>query len=143
MFKKRTLFSKKSIAATICFVIPYIVVAAFLMYYNYIRFGSVFDFGANYNLTGNDMTRRGFNIDRIGLGSFSYLFQPVSLTATFPFLTTTVFTTNYMGTTIRELLFGGLFAISPLLLLGVIFFKFKAMFPSKKLFYICYFSQLK
>ena len=137
VFKKRTLFSKKSIAATICFVIPYIVVAAFLMYYNYIRFGSVFDFGANYNLTGNDMTRRGFNIDRIGLGLFSYLFQPVSLTATFPFLTTTVFTTNYMGTTIRELLFGGLFSISPLLLLGVIFFKFKTMFPSKKLFYIC------
>lgn len=139
VFKKRTLFSKKSIGATICFVIPYIVVAVFLMYYNYIRFGSVFDFGANYNLTGNDMTRRGFKLDRIGLGLFSYLLQPFNITASFPFLTPSTFTTNFMGTTIREVLYGGCLFASPLLIIGVIFFKFKKIIP-KNLFYICLIS---
>lgn len=32
------------------------------MWYNAARFGSPFDFGANYNLTSNDMTRRGFAV---------------------------------------------------------------------------------
>ena len=137
VFKKRTLFSKKSIGATLCFVIPYIIVASLLMYYNYIRFGSVFDFGANYNITSNDMTRRGMHLGRVGLGIFSYLLQPISLVATFPFLTSVSLSTNYMGTTISETLFGGLLAYTPLLILGILFFKFKKIFPSKKLFYIC------
>ena len=135
VFKKRTLFSKKSIGQTFCFILPYLIVAILLMYYNKIRFGSVFDFGANYNITGNDMTRRGFIFDRIGLGVFSYLLQPMSIKATFPFLTKVLFNTNYMGITIHEPLFGGLLTCSPLLFLGVFFFKFKYYMPSKKLYY--------
>ncbi|MCO7109522.1 hypothetical protein NIA69_10595 [Gemmiger formicilis] len=45
------------------------------MWYNAARFGSPFDFGANYNLTGNDMTQRGFNAVRIGPAVFTSLFE--------------------------------------------------------------------
>ena len=47
--------------------LPYVIVAGLLMYYNWARFGSPFDFGANYNLTTNDMTHRGFHLDRLPL----------------------------------------------------------------------------
>ena len=44
------------------FILPVVLVAVGLMWYNAARFGSPFDFGANYNLTSNDMTRRGFAV---------------------------------------------------------------------------------
>lgn len=136
IFKERKLFSKKSIVETLLAIFPFIIVAIFLMYYNKVRFGSIFDFGANYNITGNDMTRRGFKIDRIGLGIFSYLLQPVNIKATFPFLTRTIFTTNYMGTTISEPMFGGLLVANPVLLFGIISPRLKKIIKNKKLFKI-------
>ncbi len=42
-----------------------VLVAVGLMWYNAARFGSPFDFGANYNLTSNDMTHRGFAVGRL------------------------------------------------------------------------------
>ena len=48
-----------------CLIAPYIVVCAGIMWYNKARFGSLFDFGANYNLTVNDMTKRGMAVGRI------------------------------------------------------------------------------
>lgn len=136
IFKERKLFSKKSIVETLLAIFPFIIVAIFLMYYNKVRFGSIFDFGANYNITGNDMTRRGFKIDRIGLGVFSYLLQPVNIKATFPFLIRTIFTTNYMGTTISEPMFGGLLVANPVLLFGIISPRLKKIIKNKKLFKI-------
>ncbi len=57
------------------FILPYLIVAAGLMYYNYARFGSPFDFGANYNLTTNDMTARGMELGRTGLGCLLIYFS--------------------------------------------------------------------
>ena len=57
----------------VLFALPFVLVAAGLMWYNAARFGSPFDFGANYNLTSNDMTKRGFNPGRIGPALFYYL----------------------------------------------------------------------
>lgn len=90
------------------FAIPMVLAAAFLMYYNYRRFGSVFDFGANYNLTFNDMRRRGFELDRIPLGMFAYLLQPVKVIQQFPFVEAVYFNSQYMGVTIQEATYGGL-----------------------------------
>ena len=129
VFKERTLFSKKSIKQTIALLFPYVVVAILLMSYNYLRFGSVVDFGANYNLTGNDMTRRGFHFDRIGYGIFVLLFQGPVLNAVFPFLGSTLLGNNYMGITVEEVSFGGLFATNLLLVLGLFFYKFKKYLP--------------
>ena len=141
VFKKRILFSKKSIIETILFILPYILVAIPIMYYNYARFGSIFDFGANYNITSNDMTKRGFVLGRVGLGLYSLLFQLPSYRGTFPFLTDTAFATNYMGTTIHEQLFGGVFVTNVLLLISLGIKKVKSIIP-KELYIISIISMI-
>lgn len=108
---------KGTIGCAVAFVLPYVIVAVGLMYYNYIRFGSVFDFGANYNLTTNDMTRRGFNLGRLPDGIIMYLLQPFSLELTFPFVQITSFYTNYLGETIKDWTYGGAFWVHPIFLI--------------------------
>lgn len=115
VFKERELFSKKSAVHTLVFVLPYVIVAAVVMWYNYARFGSVFDFGATYNLTTNDMTRRGFNLGRVPLGFFAYFLQLPVTYGKFPFITGTNLSNTYMGTTIAEMMLGGILATQPLL----------------------------
>ena len=99
----------------ICLLAPYFVIAAALMIYNYLRFGSFSDFGANYNLTVNDMTKRGFVLGRIPPALFTYFLQPPMTTGVFPFLQAAPFESTYMGQTIKEATFGGIFACLPLL----------------------------
>ena len=115
VFVKRSLFSKKSAAPSLAFLLPYVITAAVVMWYNFARFGSVFDFGAAYNLTTNDMTVRGFNPDRIPLGVFAYFLQLPNTVPVFPFIEKTVLTNNYMGITISETMFGGIFVSQPLI----------------------------
>lgn len=98
-----------------CLIAPYLVVAAGIMGYNYARFGSFTDFGANYNLTVNDMTKRGMNAGRLAPAFFSYFLQPPNVTGAFPFIQATDFDTTYMGQTIKEVTFGGIFACLPVL----------------------------
>lgn len=90
-------------------IFPYILVAIPLMCYNYIRFGSVIDFGANYNLTTNDMTLRGFHAGRIVDGIFCYLFQLPNVILKFPYLEKNALVPTYIGQTIAEGLYGGVF----------------------------------
>ena len=115
VFKQRTMFSKSSVKRTLAFVLPYVVVAAGVMWYNRARFGSVFDFGANYNLTTNDMTSRGFKIDRLPLGIFAYFFKLPVTTSVFPYITYENLQTDYQGVTICESMFGGIFITQPIL----------------------------
>ena len=104
------------------------------MYYNYVRFGSPFDFGANYNLTTNDMTVRGFKFSRIPLGIVMYLFNPVNFKNIFPFIEQTKLYTNYLGLTIYEPMTGGLFFTT--LIFGVCLFlpKFKKQINNQLLY---------
>ena len=97
------------------FLLPVVLVAAVLMWYNAARFGSVFDFGANYNLTSNDMTRRGFAVGRIAPAVVTFLLGIPGVQTVFPYLSATKMQTNYMGLTITELYYGGAFACLPLL----------------------------
>ncbi|MBC2889407.1 cytochrome C oxidase Cbb3 [Gordonibacter massiliensis (ex Traore et al. 2017)] len=98
-----------------CLVAPYVVVAAGLMGYNYARFGSLTDFGANYNLTVNDMTKRGWNLGRLAPALFAYFLQPPCVTGVFPYVQPAPFDTTYMGQTIKEVTFGGILACLPVL----------------------------
>lgn len=98
-----------------CLIAPYVLVLACVMGYNYARFGSLFDFGANYNLTVNDMTKRGMAVGRIAPALFAYFFQPPAATGVFPYLQPTPFDTTYLGQTVKEATFGGIFACFPLL----------------------------
>lgn len=91
-------------------ILPFVIFALFIMGYNYARFGSVIDFGANYNLTTNDMTKRGFHIDRLGSGIFSFLLQLPSLLGIFPFMIRSNVASEYTGKVIAENIYGGVLA---------------------------------
>lgn len=112
---ERRLFTRKGSLEFACLLSPYLVVAAGLGAYNFARFGSFTDFGANYNLTVNDMTKRGWNIGRLAPALFSYFLQPASVTGVFPFIQAAPFDTTYMGQTIKEVTFGGILACLPIL----------------------------
>lgn len=112
---KRHLFTPKGAREFACLAAPYLVVAVGLMWYNYARFGSPTNFGANYNLTVNDMTKRGFSVGRLAPAFFAYFLQPPSVTGVFPFIQAAPFDTTYMGQTIKEVTFGGILACLPIL----------------------------
>ncbi len=98
-----------------CLVAPYLLVGLAIMGYNAARFGSPFNFGANYNLTVNDMTKRGWQIGRLAPALFAYFLQPPCADGVFPFLVAEPFATTYMGQTVKEATFGGIFACLPVL----------------------------
>lgn len=103
------------------FLAPFFVIAAGLMYYNAIRFDSVFDFGAAYNLTINDMTNRGHHIARAGLGIFEFFFKPFALSASFPFIQVQgTDTSGYMGRFFYCPDHGGIFFVCPFLLCSLV-----------------------
>ncbi len=132
-FNDKFIFKKQGIKELITLAIPFVVIASGIMYYNYIRFGSPFDFGSAYNLTTNDVTRRGFSPGRTGLGIFTYLFQTPSFNATFPFIKPVNIETNYIGKTISEYCFGGLITSLPILWFGFALPKAKAILKEKKI----------
>ncbi len=133
-FKEKKIKEKSGILNLVVLALPFMVVAAGIMYYNYIRFDSPFDFGSSYNLTTNDVTRRGFELGRTGLGVFTYLFQPPSFDATFPYIRAVNVETNYVGKTIKEACFGGLITVTPVLWSLFLLPKVKNILKEKKLF---------
>ncbi len=106
--KDRELFSKKTIPETMCFMIPYIAVAVLVCWYNYARFGNIFDFGASYSLTSNDMTHRGFNFDRLFRSLFCFLLQPPVLGTDYPFMDIAKIEGLHMGKFLYEYTYGGM-----------------------------------
>ena len=130
LLKDKYIATKKGIIDFISLAAPVVVVASGIMIYNYIRFSSPFDFGSAYNLTTNDVTNRGFEWGRIGLGLFTYLFQPPEFTAVFPFIKAVDIETNYIGKTIMEYCFGGM--ITSLPFLWTLFLLPKAKYMLKK-----------
>ena len=112
---KRKILSKRGAAEFLCLIAPYLLVGAGIMWYNHARFGSFTDFGSNYNLTTNDMTLRGWDLGRLVPALFAFFFQSPSTTGVIPYLQPVQFDTTYMGQTIREVTFGGIFATLPVL----------------------------
>lgn len=111
VMKKRELFGKKNLWDTVCLCIPYLFVAAGIMYYNAVRFGSPFDFGAAYSLTSNDMTKRSFNLSQALLGLWHYFFRPPVVGSDFPYLEgVQIASGSYMGKLNAEYTYGGLLA---------------------------------
>lgn len=137
VFGSRTLFSKKSVKQTVAVCLPFVIVGAVTMLYNAGRFGSPFDFGANYNLTSNDMTKRGLVFGRCGLGIFTYLLQPLKIDAVFPFLHDfSPIETTYQGLTLSEYMMGGILFLFPILLFGVYGLFRKDLFADKRTYAI-------
>ena len=115
--KLRTLFSRKGLAPTIAAFVPFALVIPPLLAYNYVRFGSLFDFGQNYNLTGFDMTTRSSSPYTVLPDLFNQWFQPVDTAMRFTFIMQV--DTTMAGP--NEPSIGGYFAIYPLALFALLF----------------------
>ncbi|MCI1219123.1 MAG: hypothetical protein LKF99_01070 [Bifidobacterium sp.] len=67
-------------------LLPFVIAFIPILEYNKLRFGSLFDFGATYNLTGFDMTHDNRPWTEVIPLAFLYFFQPPYLSTTFPFV---------------------------------------------------------
>jgi len=85
------LWKRRSWKLLVLVAVPYILVAIPLCYYNYIRFGSIFDFGFKYNMT-NLNTAAHALMDPIGkfvrtfIATISYLFSINLYSIAFPYV---------------------------------------------------------
>ncbi|MBO5397491.1 MAG: hypothetical protein J6A36_00945 [Clostridia bacterium] len=108
---------KKDIIKNILAVlVPYLTVGIALMYYNYIRFGSIFEFGASYQLTINDMTNLGNRFMTIGMGIVCSLFSIPNFIPNFPFMYCHNNLLTFYGFYYIENVMGGLFIMVPICL---------------------------
>lgn len=126
----------KNFRQIFAFFAPYIVVAVGIMWYNYMRFGSVFDFGAAYNLTVDDMTHRGMNWNRVALGAYAYLIQPFTIDVRFPYVKHAKLNTSYMGYTSSENPMAGVFLINSFCVFGMALLRVRAFVQEKRIYAI-------
>lgn len=80
--------NRKNIPFLLSSMIPFVVIGLIQMIYNYVRFGSVFDFGIQYSLTINDFTHAEFHTKFAVIGFMNYLFKLPEFSADFPFIHT-------------------------------------------------------
>lgn len=107
--------NKKNLVKLIVSVaIPYIVIGIALMWYNYIRFDSVFEFGAKYQLTIANMKDLGSRIFAIPVGIMCNLFNVPQFISSFPFIQNNNNLGTFYGYYYIENMLGGLFFVSPI-----------------------------
>lgn len=111
--KARLFFSRKGVGNTLSVILPVLFVGVAAMIWNRIRFSSVTDFGATYNLTGFDMVHRAYAWQRIPVGVWLYLLQPLNIQPNFPFIYQIDQPRGFMGQTIMEPYFGGVLVFAP------------------------------
>ena len=83
---KDKMIKKNTLRCWLAFIMPYIIVAIPLMYYNYARFGSVADFGAYYNLTFGQIYNRQFSFAGFKSAALFYLFTIPHFSTDFPWV---------------------------------------------------------
>lgn len=98
--------------------IPYLTVGAFLMWYNYVRFGNVFEFGAKYQLTIINMKELGSRIFAIPIGIFTNLFSIPNFISEFPYIENHNKLSVFYGYYYIENMIGGLFIVVPLVFMN-------------------------
>lgn len=141
--KDRLFFSKKGLANTLAVVLPLMAIGAGLLYYNKLRFGSFFDFGNTYNLSDMDLNKRDPGIQRLWLGFFEYLFQPMNITGKYPYVKSIFdyknYATDYLGYMFFDPVYGGYFVLCPVCLAIVFLRKCRAELKEMKMrgFAIC------
>lgn len=86
-------YKKRDTAVYLCSaLLPYIVFGGFQMWYNFARFDSPFDFGINYSLTINDLTKTQFFPILVIMFIYAALLAPPYFQPVFPF-----FFSNYQS----------------------------------------------
>lgn len=135
IFIKNVKEKKNVIKNILAVLIPYLTVGIALMYYNYIRFGSIFEFGANYQLTINDMKSLDHRFMTIGMGIICSLFSIPHFLPNFPFMIYHNNLLTFYGYYYIENVMGGLFAMVPICLFIFGIYKVWKRTDNKRLLY--------
>lgn len=69
----------------LCALLPYMILGGIQMFYNYARFGSVFEFGIQYSLTINDFLNVEYHSHFALIGLYNYLIAIPDFKPEFPF----------------------------------------------------------
>ena len=107
--------TKEIIKLVLSIGIPYIVIAVLLMSYNYVRFENIFEFGASYQLTVNNMDKLNVGLAAGVKGMIVNLFNIPTFTMDFPFLVNNSNVISHYGYYYYENLVAGAFFVVPLL----------------------------
>ncbi len=113
--------------------VPYLSVGAALMWFNYIRFGNPFEFGARYQLTINDMGALGYKVSSLPVGILVNFFAIPHFTMDFPFILHQNITPVYYGYYYIENMIGGLFMLAPICWFIFVFVKKSKTMENKEL----------
>ncbi len=81
----------------LCAMLPFVVIGAVQMIYNYVRFDSFTDFGIKYSLTINDFLSAQYHTQFAAIGFYNYLIAPPSFSSNFPFVMTNITTLDVNG----------------------------------------------
>lgn len=68
-------------------LLPFVIIGSVQMVYNYLRFGSILDFGISYTLTIYDYQHIQFHLPLVFIAIFNYLFTLPKVSSVFPFVT--------------------------------------------------------
>lgn len=113
--------------------IPYLFIGIALMWYNYARFESIFEFGAKYQLTITNMTTLGSRIWAVPTGIITNLFSIPNFILDFPFLTNHNDLTIFYGYYYIENMIGGLFVLVPICFMNFFIIKANKKIENKNL----------
>ncbi len=86
VLKKHPFGTRSLIADVASFCVPMMMLGGLIMAYNHARFGSVFDFGNNYQLTLTDTSTYNASLSMLIPAVLHYYFQFPSFNGTFPYL---------------------------------------------------------
>ena len=79
--------NKKQIVLFLVFsLVPYVIFGSIQVIYNYLRFGSFFDFGIQYSLTIADFKNMPFHFGNVLTSLYNFLISPASFGTTPPFV---------------------------------------------------------
>ncbi len=117
--KQDRFFSKKGIWNLLSIALPIVVIAVGLMTYNYLRFESIFEFGAQYNFTGVDMTHQVGSGVKFIQGIWEYVFAPIPIVDHFPYLQLRDLSSDYLGYFYLHDMIGGMIWLFPISIMTV------------------------
>lgn len=117
LLDKKLRFKRKAASAA-AFIVPLAAGGIAVMIYNYLRFGSPFDFGAAYQLTVSDVSANKLRLSSLPYAVILYFFQPLQMTGVFPYINFTSISVAGNGMYIYTYYSHGAL-VYPLLLAGV------------------------
>lgn len=113
--------------------VPYITAGILLMWYNYVRFGNVFDFGNKYQLTVTNMMELSGRIFSIPIGLLCNLFTVPKIIPQFPFIAHSNELGSFYGYYYIENMLGGVFMLAPICFTCFYIVKFNKKIENKEL----------